>query len=168
MAERRKKCFIRNMNHIDSSYHWKNWVGWISARQEIICNIKNVYFKKKGPKVENITFLHFIATFHNFALKIKIGWATKVFKCISKLRISMMYLSMRGYFSWQKIIIWSLKNQQFWNFYCTLLIMKLAGGFEILFSWPWGISLTMQLAFLREKFARASWNKLIILHGDMK
>ena len=33
------------------------------------CNLANVNFKKKGPKVKKTTFLYFMTTFLNFTLK---------------------------------------------------------------------------------------------------
>ena len=44
----------------------------------------NAHFEKKDPKFENITFLHFMTTFHNFALKEEAIWAWTVFNTILK------------------------------------------------------------------------------------
>ena len=73
---------MKNLNLIDLNYHWKNWVDWISARQEKSCKIKYVHFERKGPKVEK----HKILKFHNFSLKPKPGWATAVLKPILETR----------------------------------------------------------------------------------
>ena len=52
-----------------------------SLQVEIKCYIlKNVIFWKKGTKVKNITILHFMTTFHNFALRIRTGGASWVLK----------------------------------------------------------------------------------------
>ena len=56
-----KRCFVKNVNHLDLNNHWKNWVDWHLGKKKC-CNIRNVHFEKKGPKVENI-FLHFLITF---------------------------------------------------------------------------------------------------------
>ena len=63
-------------------------------------------------------------------LKQKLVEPQACFSSFWKLVMSMMYMSMYGYFSWHKIIIWSFKNQWFLNFNCVLLIIKLAEGFE--------------------------------------
>ena len=49
-VSRRKKCFIKYINIIDLNHHQKNWVDWISARQKIFCNIKNLHFEKESPR----------------------------------------------------------------------------------------------------------------------
>ena len=46
--------------------------------------LKNVYFKEKGAKDKSITILLFMSNFHNFAYKLKTGWATRVVKPILK------------------------------------------------------------------------------------
>ena len=35
--------------------------------------MKNLNYQKKGAKTKNITILHFMTTFHNFALRIETG-----------------------------------------------------------------------------------------------
>lgn len=56
----KEKCFLKSMINVDSKYHRKKkCVDWISARQKK-CNIKNVNFEEKGPKVKK----HNTFTFH--------------------------------------------------------------------------------------------------------
>ena len=55
------KCFIKNMNFIDTYYRWKI---------ENVVNSEMYILKKRVPKLKNIIFLHFMTTFHNFVLKI--------------------------------------------------------------------------------------------------
>ena len=40
--------------------------------------------RKRVWKLENILFLHFMTTFHNFAFKLETTWAKMVFKPISE------------------------------------------------------------------------------------
>ena len=62
------------------------------------------------------------------------------------------------YFSWHKVLIWSLKNYWFLNFNCVLLIMKIGQALEILLSWPWGTPLPMHLTCFGEPLVTAPWN----------
>ena len=39
-----------------------------------VCNLKNVHFEKKSPKIFKNIILHFITTLNNVALKIEIGF----------------------------------------------------------------------------------------------
>ena len=64
-------CFVKNMNILDTSYHWKNRVHCIIAGQEQIAISKYVFLKKTSRSQET-TFLHFMtSSFHNFTLKKK-------------------------------------------------------------------------------------------------
>ena len=131
-------------------------------------NIKNKQFEKKDPRFENTIFT-FMTTFHNFAIKIESGWAKRWLRSFWILETPMMYICKyvyMGYFPEIKVLIWSLKNQLFFNFNCSLLIRKLAEGLEILLSWNWGIPI--RFTFFRKKFVMVSWCKLIISHGEMK
>lgn len=57
--------------------------------------------RKKAQKLKNITFLYFMAIFHNFAFKVEIGWATRVFNPILEIKnVNDVYEN-----------VWSLKNQ---------------------------------------------------------
>ena len=115
--------------------------------------------------MKSITFLYSISTFHNFALKVEPGWATRWFKSILETRNInnvFMYVCM-VYFSWHKLLVWSLKNQWFLNFYCDLLIRVLKPSFHD----PGGTSQITCILFGKQ-FVISSWNKLIILHGDIK
>lgn len=38
-----------------------------------VCNLKNVFFEEKDPKVKNLTTLNFMTTFYYFALNIETG-----------------------------------------------------------------------------------------------
>ena len=49
-----------------------------------VCNLKNVFFEEKGPKVKNLTTLNFMTTLYYFALNIETGWYTRVVKPILK------------------------------------------------------------------------------------
>ena len=42
--EKEKKCFISNKNLVDSNYHWKNWIDWMSTKlEEKVATSKNLY-----------------------------------------------------------------------------------------------------------------------------
>ena len=44
MVAKRKKCFINNKNLVDSNYHWKNWIDWMSTKlEEKVATSKNLY-----------------------------------------------------------------------------------------------------------------------------
>ena len=88
--------------------------------------------RKRTQKLKNITFLNFITTFQLFDLKVEPVELKTYLSQFWELEMSMMYVSMYGYSSSHKVIIWSLKNQWFWNidFYWVLLIMKLAEYLE--------------------------------------
>ena len=164
---KKKNCIMKNMNLIDSNYHWKNWVDWISAREGISCNIKNVHFEKKGPKVKK----HKILKFHNFVLKPKTGWATTVLKPILETRnVNDVYVYVWCTFLNTNSFLWllysCLKNEWFLNFSLVLFIQTLRKGQGLL--WPWGIPLSIKLTFFEENFVTTCWNRLITLHGELK
>ena len=74
----------------DESYKYvlplKNWVGWISTRQEKKSTTSKTYIlRKRAPKFKNL-FFHFMTTFYNFALKIETRGAKRVVKSISETR----------------------------------------------------------------------------------
>ena len=43
----KEKCFIKNINLIDTYYHWKNWVDWISARPDKMLQPQKYTFWEK-------------------------------------------------------------------------------------------------------------------------
>ena len=45
-----------------------------------------MYILRKTQKLKNIAISHFTAAFHNFALKIEMGWATRMVEPILKTR----------------------------------------------------------------------------------
>ena len=47
-----------------------------------------MYILIKTQKLKNITISHFTTTFHNFALKIETGWATRMIKPILETRVA--------------------------------------------------------------------------------
>ena len=49
------------------------------------------------------------------------------FSAFWKIQFQCMYVSI-PYFSWHKVLIWSIKNRWFLNFNYVFLIIKLAGG----------------------------------------
>ena len=165
MIARRTKYFLKNMNHIDLNYDWWKSVRQ-SVRQEKMLKHQKCVFCEKGTKSEKTCILWQPSTI--LLLKQKLVEPQACFSSFWKLVMSLMYVSMYGYFSRHKIIIWSFKNQWFLNFNCVLLIIKLAEGLEFFFWRPWEIPLPKQLTFLRKKFITTSWDNLIILHGDLK
>ena len=46
---KRKKCFIKNMDLMDTNYHWKKWVEWISTKQEKLSQPQKCIFWEKEP-----------------------------------------------------------------------------------------------------------------------
>ena len=159
-----KKCFINNINHLDSNNHGKNWVDWISARQEKMLQYQKCPFQEKGLK----SCKHSISAILDNLPKENPVELQGYLNPFWKLEISVMYVSMFCYFSWHKLIIWKFENPWFINFNCVLVIIKLAQVLEILYSGLWEIPLPIQLTFFRETFITTSWNKLMFLHGDMK
>ena len=77
----------------------KKIVSWL----EKCYSTKNVAISKilgkKAQKFKNIIFLHFTTTFHNFALNIETGWPLGCLNPFWKLEMSMMYVSVKDYFS---------------------------------------------------------------------
>lgn len=45
----------------------------VPLAEEKCCNLKNVPFEKRIQKLKKMTYLHFMAAFQNFALKIETG-----------------------------------------------------------------------------------------------
>ena len=50
MVAKTKKCFIKNKNPIDTYYYWKNWVDWMSTKQEKMLQPQKCTFSEKGPE----------------------------------------------------------------------------------------------------------------------
>ena len=110
------------------------------------------------------TVLHFMTTFHNFILKIETSWAARLVWPLLWI-IKCQWCMYAYYFSWNRVLIWSLKNQCSLNFNCDLSIIKLAEDLEILLC-PWGVPLPIQLTLCGERFVTASRkeiNHLVIL-----
>ena len=86
--------------------------------------------RKKVQKLKNITFLHFITIFYNFARKTKTGWAPMVLKPILEIRnvndvfvyVCCTFLKINS-LSW--LIYLCLKNEGFLNFNWVLLVKNL-------------------------------------------
>ena len=76
----KEKNFFKNLNLIDSNHHWKSWVDWITVGWDKMSQPKKCKFLEKGNESTSITILHFMSTFHNFALRIQTGGATGVLK----------------------------------------------------------------------------------------
>ena len=62
----------------------KNWVDWITTRQEEKChNLKNVYFEKKCLKIFLKKHIFPLMTiFYGFTRKTETSWAKKIAKFI--------------------------------------------------------------------------------------
>ena len=60
----REKSFLNNMNLINSNYHWKNWVNWLSTKWRKCVSLKGFHFEKNDPKVTKHVPLNFLTTFH--------------------------------------------------------------------------------------------------------
>ena len=80
-----------------------------------------------------------MATFHNFDFKIKSVKQQGLFSPMMGVCINVidgcMYIFML-YFSRHKVLTLSLKNKQFLNFNCALLIIKFEKGLKIMLSSP--------------------------------
>ena len=58
-ATKRKKCFFKNMNLVDTNYHGKNWVDWISTRLHFATSKICMMRKRTGNlKKHNIFIIH--------------------------------------------------------------------------------------------------------------
>ena len=81
------KTWIKKIK-FTTQFFQKNWVDWISTIPDKMLQAPRKYtFWEKEPKnLKNITILHHMATFHNFALKIEVGWVAKVVKPILRTR----------------------------------------------------------------------------------
>ena len=67
--------------------------------------------------------------------------------------------------SWHPVLTSSLKNKLILDFSCVQLIIKISEGLETL----GGAVISIHNSyFFGKTFVTKSWNKLIILHGDMK
>ena len=97
-------------------------------------------FKKRAQKLRNRTFLPFMITFHNFALKLETGCGARVFRLILETRnVSNLCLCVRFIFPDKtSLFIRTSRNEWFVIVSFVLLITKRAEVLEILFSWPWG------------------------------
>ena len=71
---------LKNLN-----YHWKDCLDRIALKWEKCHKFKNVHFYKKSGKVKNMIVLNFTTAFHNFAIIIETGRATRVVKPILKI-----------------------------------------------------------------------------------
>ena len=71
------------MNLTDTNYHWKNKMGWIFDTwwDKILQPQKWTFWERDSKKLNNITVLHFMTTFHNTALKIETSF--KLQRCLS-------------------------------------------------------------------------------------
>ena len=57
-----------------------------SSKIQHFTTSKIYILRKRAQKLRNILFLHFMTTFHNFALKIETSWAEGMVKPISEFR----------------------------------------------------------------------------------
>ena len=71
------------MNLTDTNYHWKNKMDWIFDTwwDKILQPQKWTFWERDSKKLNNITVLHFMTTFHNTALKIETSF--KLQRCLS-------------------------------------------------------------------------------------
>ena len=96
-----KECFPKMIIAIETGkrhfliYYRKNIIknkSWHvsslkDSRQEKSHSLKNIHFLKKYLKVKELnTFLNFVTTFHNLALKIEIIWIKRLHKSILETR----------------------------------------------------------------------------------
>ena len=59
----------------------KNWVGWITTKEEKTATTSKMYIlRKSDPKSKNTLFFPLRTTFYNFVLKIETNWVEKVLK----------------------------------------------------------------------------------------
>ena len=58
-------------------------IGYLILGEIKFWNLKYEQFEKRSPKMEKITILHFMTTFHNAALKIETSF--KLQSCLSSL-----------------------------------------------------------------------------------
>ena len=100
-----------------------------------------------------------MTAFHNCVLKIESSWAW--FSPFYKLEmlIYILYIC-TPCISWNKVLIWSLRNYWYLNFNCAPLIMKIGQALEILLSWPRGTPLPMQVTCFGEPSVTASWKNI--------
>ena len=61
--QREKKLF-NNMNLINSNYHLKNLVSWMSTKWRKCVSLKGFQFEKNDPKVKKHVPLNILTTFH--------------------------------------------------------------------------------------------------------
>ena len=59
-----KKSFLNNMNLINSNYHLKNLVSWMSTKWRKCVSLKGFQFEKNDPKVKKHVPLNILTTFH--------------------------------------------------------------------------------------------------------
>ena len=96
-----------------------------------VVTTRRYILRKRTQNLKNITLLHFMRTFHNFAFKLETVWATRVFQPILETRNANDLYECAWLLSWHKVIIWSLKNRWLlnfnfniwgsWNFVCMTL-----------------------------------------------
>ena len=63
----------------------RNWVDWISTRRDKVSSPQRFTFWET-QKLTNIAISYFTTTFHNFALRVETGWATRMVETILKTR----------------------------------------------------------------------------------
>ena len=65
MVAKKEKSFFNNKNLVDSNYHWKNWVDWMSNKWEKkLQPQKTSILWKRGQKLKKHVHLNFMTTFH--------------------------------------------------------------------------------------------------------
>ena len=132
-----KSIWLKGVKNVS----WKIWITSIRATTEKmiwldkwtawnnVATSKMHISRKRAQNLKNLTFLHFITTFE---LK----------RCLSpfwKVQMSMMYVSVYGYFSWHKVNICTLKNKLFFE---------------------------LQLCPIDYETCRESWNLVLMNLGD--
>ena len=126
------------------------------------CNFKNIHFQKRK------SFLQFITNFRSFTLEVETSCVIRVFKAILETRIVndacediwLLFLTLSNYLEPEKSVIFEL--------WLCPVDHKTCRGFSEFCSHDPEVSLPIQLSFLQKRFVATSWNKSIILHGDMK